>query len=215
MRYLLSYQNTEIILWAAQVFFTNDIFIEIGVCFVQLSFFPKRQCLNQPNAVWIIVCAFLKSFLYLKNKQTKKTPNPNHISVCFPLCLAHNIVCKISPATPMIQLYTAHNPITVSCSTYTVLSHSHWLSSQQWGIPLSLVTGGLTPYHRHLEKQFAAQMLKEWRRNDGRDEKTGHKWKLRSSDEQQEKHFLFYQEPLILMFWSSNGNRGNIKGVSI
>lgn len=41
MRYLLSYQNTEIILWAAQVFFTNGIFIEIGVCFLQLSFSQK------------------------------------------------------------------------------------------------------------------------------------------------------------------------------
>lgn len=33
VRYLLSYQNTEIILSAAQVFFTNDIFIEIYAFF--------------------------------------------------------------------------------------------------------------------------------------------------------------------------------------
>lgn len=159
------------------------------------------------------MCIFKVLSLSKKKKKTSKKPNPNQISVCFPLCLAHNIVCKTSPATPMIQLYTAHNPITVSCSAYTVLSHSHCPSSQQWGIPPSSVTGSLAPCHRHLERQFAAQMQKEWRRNDGRDENTGHEWKLRSSDEQLEKHFLFYQKPLILMFWSNNG--GNIKGVSI
>lgn len=35
--------------------------------------------------------------------------------------LAHNISCKTSPATLMIQLYIAHNPITVSCSAYTAI----------------------------------------------------------------------------------------------
>lgn len=52
-------------------------------------------------------------------------------------------------------------------------SHPHCPSFQQWGIPPSSVTEGLASYHRHLERQFAAQMWKEWRWNDGsRDERT-------------------------------------------